>query len=192
MRNASPYIRKLYTQFGHPTVKDDLLCRWIHHSTSRSELLQVVIPKCLTPQVTQRIHGHLTSGDHGYSRTLHKATRSFYWPYMSVDIPDHCQQCPAVNCEDLLCLIPMLLWSPFHHQGPFRSLLQTCQSFSHPLKVIATYQLSWISTPSLSISTLYETKQLNLWHTVFWSSTCVSTESIRSCIRIRADSLNPT
>ncbi|KAL6466207.1 hypothetical protein MHYP_G00263400 [Metynnis hypsauchen] len=123
LRKASSFLHKLWSQFSRLTVCEGLLCRRTHHLSSHSVIQQVVIPHSLVPQVLHYVHGHPAAGHYGPAKSLDKASRSFYWPYMSSDIYQHCRQCAA--CQSRRSPVP-------RPQAPLVPI-----SPSRPLEIVA-------------------------------------------------------
>ncbi len=105
LRDASPYLRKLWTQFSHLIIHNGVLCRHLRNSFGENAL-QVVVPTSLIPEILSYVHGHPSVGHYGLAKTLDRAMQSFYWPYMSSDIAKHCSQCPA--CQSRRSPVPRL------------------------------------------------------------------------------------
>lgn len=94
LRNASPYVRKLWSQFSRLTLHENMLCR-LSHESPVDDVLQIIILTSLVPDILTHVHGDPSVGHYGHAKTLGRARRFFYWPYMSADISKHCSQCAA-------------------------------------------------------------------------------------------------
>ncbi len=103
LRNASPYVRKLWSQFSRLTLHDNVLCR-MSHTPLADDVLQIVIPTSLVPDILTHVHGNTSVGHYGHAKTLNRARRFFYWPYMATDISKHCARCAA--CQSRRSPVP--------------------------------------------------------------------------------------
>ncbi|KAI4887649.1 hypothetical protein NFI96_026195 [Prochilodus magdalenae] len=95
MKGASRSLRKLWTEFDRLEVLDGLLCRSVISSLTGEQLMQVVVPAALVPEVLQQLHGGSTSAHFAAERVWEQARQICYWPSMFRDIRDWCEQCKA-------------------------------------------------------------------------------------------------
>ncbi|KAL7838997.1 hypothetical protein SRHO_G00256550 [Serrasalmus rhombeus] len=123
LRTSSPFLRKLWSQFPRLRMCNGLLCRHVRCSSPNGHLSQVVVPRILVPEVLHFLHGHPAAGHYGVAKTLDRALRSFYWPYMSSDISQYCRQCAA--CQSRRSPVPS-------SQAPLVSI-----SPSRPFQIVA-------------------------------------------------------
>ncbi|KAL6455406.1 hypothetical protein MHYP_G00361500 [Metynnis hypsauchen] len=85
---------------------DDTLC------TVRA-WMEVVLPDVLIPTALKVLHGNEFSGHLGADRTLLRARRICYWPYMSRDIHKFCSEC--LPCQTRSSPTP-------HERAPLQSI----------------------------------------------------------------------
>uniref|UniRef100_A0A3B3RUB2 Gypsy retrotransposon integrase-like protein 1 n=1 Tax=Paramormyrops kingsleyae TaxID=1676925 RepID=A0A3B3RUB2_9TELE len=120
LRHATPFLRKLWSQFKRLCVQDGLLCYHSSRSPADGDLYQAVVPSALIPSVLQSVHGHPTTGHYGLAKTLDRATRLFYWPYMSTDISRYCECCPACQSRRSPVPRPQAPLLPISPDRPFQ------------------------------------------------------------------------
>lgn len=101
LRGASAYLKKMWSQFSRLTITNGILVR---STLSPPGIEQVVIPTSLIPDVLHHVHGHPGAGHYSFAKSLDKAQRKFYWPYMSTDVSKHCTQCLA--CQSRRSPVP--------------------------------------------------------------------------------------
>lgn len=119
LRDSSPSLRKLWTQFSRLIIHNGVLCRRLRNSFGDNNL-QVIIPPSLIPEVLSHVHGHPSVGHYGLTKTLDRATRSFYWPYMSKDFAKHCFQCTACQSQRSPVPRPQAPLIPISPDRPFQ------------------------------------------------------------------------
>ncbi|KAL7863457.1 hypothetical protein SRHO_G00124410 [Serrasalmus rhombeus] len=187
---SSPFLRKLWSQFPGLRICNGLLCRHVCCSSPNGHLGQVVVPRLLVPEVLYFLHGHPAAGHYGVAKTLDRALRSFYWPYMSSDISQYCRQCAA--CHSRRSLVPS-------SQGPLVSI-----SLSRPFQIVAADITELPVSPIgnhyvLVLMDLY-TKFVNLYplqtqtaiSVTSLNNTSLSMVSLKLCTQIRDGNLNLT
>lgn len=123
LRQSSPYLKKLWTQYDRLVIKDGVLCWKIHHKSHQSPVFQAVLPLPLIPQVMQKLHGDPSSGHYAYDKTMDRAMRLCYWSHMARDVFSFCQTCLA--CQTCGSPVPS-------HQAPLTPMQPTC-----PFQIVA-------------------------------------------------------
>lgn len=89
-RSACKSLLELSRQLNRVTENDGVLYRRISHPDGE-ELLQLLLPERLRPEVLQALHEQ--HGHQGFQRTLELVRRRCYWPGMTQDIQQWCQRC---------------------------------------------------------------------------------------------------
>uniref|UniRef100_A0A8B9J7P3 Gypsy retrotransposon integrase-like protein 1 n=1 Tax=Astyanax mexicanus TaxID=7994 RepID=A0A8B9J7P3_ASTMX len=93
LKGLSPAVRKLWHEFPKLSLRNGILCRKYKSSPHTLPVYQVVLPEVLIPTALKALHGNEFSGHLGADRTLQRARRICYWPYMSHDIHKFCLEC---------------------------------------------------------------------------------------------------
>uniref|UniRef100_A0AAV2KVV7 Gypsy retrotransposon integrase-like protein 1 n=1 Tax=Knipowitschia caucasica TaxID=637954 RepID=A0AAV2KVV7_KNICA len=88
-------IKAYYSQWGNIELRNSLLFRRWRAPGQGKDILQLLVPRSLQPQVLQSVHGSIGSGHFGISKTLHRLRGRFYWPGCRQDVEIH------VHCCDL-------------------------------------------------------------------------------------------
>ncbi|CAL9701640.1 unnamed protein product [Knipowitschia caucasica] len=88
-------IKAYYSQWGNIELRNGLLFRRWRAPGQGKDILQLLVPRSLQPQVLQSVHGSIGSGHFGISKTLHRLRGRFYWPGCRQDVEIH------VHCCDL-------------------------------------------------------------------------------------------
>ncbi|KAL1268950.1 hypothetical protein QQF64_031239 [Cirrhinus molitorella] len=76
--------------------------------------------EALIPEILSHVHGHPSVGHYGLAKTLDRAMRSFYWPYMSSDIAKHCSQCKDCQSQHSPVLQSQAPLIPISPDRPFQ------------------------------------------------------------------------
>uniref|UniRef100_A0AAV2LAF7 Gypsy retrotransposon integrase-like protein 1 n=1 Tax=Knipowitschia caucasica TaxID=637954 RepID=A0AAV2LAF7_KNICA len=88
-------VKAYYSQWGNIELHNGLLFRrWLAPRQGK-DILQLLVPRSLQPQVLQSVHGSIVSGHFGISKTLRRLRGRFYWPGCRQDVEIH------VHCCDL-------------------------------------------------------------------------------------------
>ena len=95
LKNSSPTLRKLWHEFPKLVMRQGVLCRRTKQHQHESEMFQVVLPAALIPTALEGLHGNHFSGHLSAERTLQRARRICFWPYMARDINKFCAECVA-------------------------------------------------------------------------------------------------
>lgn len=113
LKRSPATLRKLWHEFPKLSVQDGVLCRRVKSSPHSPPSYQVVLPEVLILTALKCFHGEKFSGHLSAERTLLRARKICYWPYMSNDIQKFCAEC--VSCQ--LCS------STTHHErAPLQSI----------------------------------------------------------------------
>ncbi len=76
-------------------------CRTLLLLTTSSKLSS---RRLWSPDILTHVHGDTSVGHYGHAKTLNRARRFFYWPYMATDISKHCARCAA--CQSRRSPVP--------------------------------------------------------------------------------------
>lgn len=83
---------------------------------------QVVLPKLLVPTALAALHGHQLSGHLNAERTLRRARRICYWPYMTRDVHTFCTECLPCQKRDSPIPHERAPLQPIHADRPFQKV----------------------------------------------------------------------
>lgn len=92
---AGPEVKAYHAQWGNLELHDGVAHRRWQAPGQGTDLLQLLVPQLLRPQVLQLVHGAAGAGHFGNSKTLHRLRGRFYWPGCRQDVELH------VHCCDL-------------------------------------------------------------------------------------------
>lgn len=93
LKHSSPTLRKLWHEFPKLIIRHGILCRKTKTGPYTPDSFQVVLPAVLIHKALVALHGNPFSGHLSAERTLLRARRICYWPYMSRDIHKFCAEC---------------------------------------------------------------------------------------------------
>ncbi|KAL0152304.1 hypothetical protein M9458_052027 [Cirrhinus mrigala] len=81
----------LLRQWGRLMEQDGVLYRRVHCPSGKEEVLQLVLPTVLKPEVLRQLHEQ--HGHQGIERTTELVRQRCYWPGLSSDVERWCQEC---------------------------------------------------------------------------------------------------
>ncbi|KAL6471730.1 hypothetical protein MHYP_G00203800 [Metynnis hypsauchen] len=119
LKGRSPTVRKLWHEFPKLSLRNGILCRKFKCSPHTLPVYQVVLPDVLIPTALKALHGNEFSGHLGADRTLQRARRICYWPYMSRDIHKFCLPCQTRSSPTPHERAPL---QSIHANRPFQSI----------------------------------------------------------------------
>lgn len=96
-QGISQETRTLLAQWDRLQLADGVLYRLWESEDGSSTRAQLVVPRCLVPEVLQSLHDASTAGHLGVTKTVAKVRERFYWPGLQTDVESWCRQCP--KCE---------------------------------------------------------------------------------------------
>lgn len=94
-----PEVKSYYSQWGNFEVHDQILYRRWQAPGRGNDLLQLLVPKSLRPQVLQVVHGSVGTGHFGNAKTLHRLRGRFYWPGCRRDVELYVHCCDACTAQ---------------------------------------------------------------------------------------------
>lgn len=83
---------------------------------------QVVLPATLIPTALSGLHGNQFSGHLSAERTLQRARRICYWPYMTRDIHKFCAECLPCQTQGSPTPHERAPLQPIHAERPFQKI----------------------------------------------------------------------
>lgn len=93
LKHSSLTLRKLSHECPKLEIQNGILCQKVKPGPHTSPSFQVVLPEVLIPTALKGMHGNQFSGHLSAERTLQRARRTCFWPYMSRDIQKFCAEC---------------------------------------------------------------------------------------------------
>ena len=93
-QGISQETRTLLAQWDRLHLVDGVLYRLWESDDGTSTRAQLVVPRCLVPEVLESLHDASTAGHLGLAKTVDKIRERFYWPGLQGDAEIWCQQCP--------------------------------------------------------------------------------------------------
>ncbi len=115
-------LRKLWHEFPKLSVQEGILCRRVKSSPHSLPGYQVVLPEVLILTALKCFHRNKFSGHLSAERTLLRARKVCYWPYMSRDIQKFCAEC--VSCQSCASTThrERALLQSIHAERPFQRI----------------------------------------------------------------------
>ncbi|KAJ8346946.1 hypothetical protein SKAU_G00283470 [Synaphobranchus kaupii] len=126
----SPELKSYYSLYSSLVQQDGLLYRRWQAPGWGSDILQLLVPRALRPDVLRLVHGSVGAGHFGNNKTLHRLRGKFHWPgcHHDVELHVHCcdssmaqkgpNQCSRAPLQQHLVGAPMERWgwtfSPIH------------------------------------------------------------------------------
>lgn len=93
IKHSPSALKKLWYEFPRLTLQSGILCRKVKTFLQKTYTYQLVLPESLIQTALTYLHGNVFSGHLGTERTLQRARKICYWPYMSRDIYKFCTEC---------------------------------------------------------------------------------------------------
>ncbi|KAJ8351980.1 hypothetical protein SKAU_G00234560 [Synaphobranchus kaupii] len=94
----SPELKSYYSLYSSLVQRDGLLYRRWQAPGWGSDILQLLVPWVLCPDVLRLVHGSVGAGHFGNNKTLHRLRGKFHWPGCRHDVEVHvhcCDSCMA-------------------------------------------------------------------------------------------------
>ncbi|KAJ8364485.1 hypothetical protein SKAU_G00133160 [Synaphobranchus kaupii] len=94
----SPELKSYYSLYSSLVQCDSLLYRRWQAPGRGSDILQLLVPRALRPDVLRLVHGSVGAGHFGNNKTLHRLRGKFHWPGCRHDVELHvhcCNSCTA-------------------------------------------------------------------------------------------------
>ena len=92
-RSASEEVKRWLRQWSRLRLLEGVLFRVYRKRAGEPESLQVVVPPELVGGVLTSLHAGPCGGHFGPEKLMNQVQLRFYWPGMSADIEQFCQQC---------------------------------------------------------------------------------------------------
>ena len=94
-----PEVKTYHSQWGNFEVHDGVMYRRWQAPGRGNDLLQLLVPRALRPQVLQVVHGSVGAGHYGNTKTLNRLRGRFYWPGCRKDVELHVHCCDACTAQ---------------------------------------------------------------------------------------------
>ncbi|KAK7899004.1 hypothetical protein WMY93_019857 [Mugilogobius chulae] len=92
-------VKAYYSQWGNIEIHNNLLFRRWQAPGRGNDILQLLVPRTLQPQVLKCVHGSVGSGHFGISKTLHRLRGRFYWPGCRRDVELYVHCCDSCTAQ---------------------------------------------------------------------------------------------
>ena len=89
--SLSNSCRALLRQWSRLVAQEGVLYRFVHAPGGGPETFQLLLPQCLQEEVLRSVHDN--QGHQGTERTLQLLRDRCFWPNMTRDVEQWCQQC---------------------------------------------------------------------------------------------------
>ncbi|KAJ8332318.1 hypothetical protein SKAU_G00426730 [Synaphobranchus kaupii] len=94
----SPELKSYYSLYSSLVQRDGLLYRWQAPGRG-SDILQLLVPRALRPDVLRLVHGSVGAGHFGNNKTLHRLRGKFHWPGCRHDVELHVHCCDSCTAQ---------------------------------------------------------------------------------------------
>ena len=91
--HLSQGVKTLWAQWDQLKVKDGVLYKQWRTPEDGHLIWQLVVPKCLVPEILLSLHDSPTGGHLGKKRLLASVRLRYYWIKVQDDVEKHCLQC---------------------------------------------------------------------------------------------------
>ena len=93
IKTDGTFVRTLWTLYSQLEMKDGLLYRRCKIEGQPEEHLRLVAPEPVRKFVMEQLHEHRMAGHMGQRKTSFNVRRRFWWPGVTADIEQWCQEC---------------------------------------------------------------------------------------------------
>ncbi|KAJ8333917.1 hypothetical protein SKAU_G00412360 [Synaphobranchus kaupii] len=95
----SPEVKSYYSLYVSLVQRDSLLCKRWQAPGRGSDILQLLVPRALRPDVLRLVHGSVGAGHFGNNKTLHRLRGKFHWPGCRQDVELHVHCCDSCTAQ---------------------------------------------------------------------------------------------
>ncbi|KAJ8356690.1 hypothetical protein SKAU_G00194840 [Synaphobranchus kaupii] len=95
----SPELKSYYSLYSSLVQRDCLLYRRWQAPGRGSDILQLLVPRALRPDVLRLVHGSVGAGHFGNNKTLHRLRGKFHWPGCRHDVELHVHCCDSCTAQ---------------------------------------------------------------------------------------------
>ncbi|KAJ8352284.1 hypothetical protein SKAU_G00237600 [Synaphobranchus kaupii] len=95
----SPEVKSYYSLYSSLVQRDGLLYRRWQAPGRGSDILQLLVPRALRPDVLRLVHGLVGAGHFGNNKTLHRLRGKFHWPGCRHDVELHVHCCDSCTAQ---------------------------------------------------------------------------------------------
>ncbi|KAJ8369428.1 hypothetical protein SKAU_G00094560 [Synaphobranchus kaupii] len=162
----SPELKSYYSLYSSLVQRDGLLYRRWQAQGWGSDILQLLVPRALRPDVHRLVHGSVGVGHFSNNKTLHQLRGKFHWPGCRHDVELHihcCDSCTAQKGPNQRSRAPLqqhLVGAPMERVGvdvlgPF----PVTDSSNRYILVVLDYFTKWLeafAVPDQSAATMAE------------------------------------
>ncbi|KAJ8333601.1 hypothetical protein SKAU_G00416090 [Synaphobranchus kaupii] len=95
----SPELKSYYSLYSSLLQRDGLLYRRWQAPGRGSDILQLLVPRALRPDVLRLVHGSVGAGHFGNNKTLHRLRGKFQWPGCRHNVELHVHCCDSCTAQ---------------------------------------------------------------------------------------------
>ncbi|KAJ8359452.1 hypothetical protein SKAU_G00159770 [Synaphobranchus kaupii] len=95
----SPELKSYYSLYSSLVQRDGLLYRRWQAPGRGSDILQLLVPRALRPDVLRLVHGSVGAGHFGNNKTLHRLRGKFHWPGCRHNVKLHVHCCDSCTAQ---------------------------------------------------------------------------------------------
>ncbi|KAJ8346684.1 hypothetical protein SKAU_G00280850 [Synaphobranchus kaupii] len=95
----SPELKSYYSLYSSLVQRDGLLYRRWQAPGRGSDILQLLVPRALRPDVLRLVHGSVGAGHFGNNKTLHRLRGRFHWPGCRHNVELHVHCCDSCTAQ---------------------------------------------------------------------------------------------
>ena len=135
---------------------------------------RIVLPATMKEEMLQKFHDDISAGHFGFSRTLERISKRFYWPGMAQDVLQYCRACIQCQTRKTIPNIPAGLMMYIQVDQPFEKVgidllgpFPVSRYGNKYIIVAVDYLTKWVETAAIPNGTAEEVARFFVESIVF-------------------------